>query len=258
MDASQPAYDTPGYRSTSLRAPLQAPVAFAGGITEARGPRFSAIHFPPLADLTRVEGGEGPQGEAPKGEAPKGEAPKGEAPKGEAPKGEAPKGEAQGQRIIVAGRVSDADGRAVANTMIELWQANAAGRYRHPSDRHDAPLDPHFRGAGRVFTDARGEYRFLTVRPGSYPWRNHENAWRPSHIHFSLFGAGFAQRLITQMYFAGDPLLAFDPIFHSVPDRAARERLVARFEIGLTEPEWAHGYRFDIVLGGRGATPLEG
>jgi protocatechuate 3,4-dioxygenase, beta subunit len=233
MDGSQPAYDTPGYRSTGLRAPLHAPVDFALGLTEARGPRFSPAHFPPLADLTHVEGGE-------------------------APRGEAPRGEALGQRIIVAGRVSDEDGRAVAGAMIELWQANAAGRYHHPTDQHDAPLDPHFRGAGRVFTDPRGEYRFLTVRPGSYPWRNHENAWRPSHIHFSLFGPGFAQRLITQMYFEGDPLLSYDPIFNSVPDRAARERLVARFEIGLTEPEWALGYRFDIVLRGRRETPQEG
>ena len=219
----QPAYDTPAYRSTALRAPLAEPVAFAGSVTETSGPRFSANNFPPLADLTRVEGGE-----------------------------------AQGQRIIVAGRVSDEDGRAVANTMIELWQANAAGRYRHPTDQHDAPLDPHFHGAGRVFTDAEGRYRFVSVRPGSYPWRNAENAWRPSHIHFSLFVAGFAQRLITQMYFEGDPLLESDAIFHSVPDRAARELLVARFEIGLTEAEWAHGYRFDIVLRGRDATPQEG
>jgi protocatechuate 3,4-dioxygenase, beta subunit len=226
MDRSQPAYDTPGYRSTGLRAPLRALVPFADGITEARGPRFSPAHFPPLADLTRVGGGEAPQGEA------------------------------LGQRIIVAGRVSDEDGRAVSGAMIELWQANAAGRYHHPSDQHDAPLDPNFRGAGRVFTDPRGEYRFVSVRPGSYPWRNHENAWRPSHIHFSLFGPGFAQRLITQMYFEGDPLLAFDPIFHSVPDEAARTLLVARFALGLTEPEWAHGYRFDIVLGGRRATPM--
>ncbi len=218
---SQPRYDTPAYRTTALRAPLHAPVPFADGITEARGPRFSSALFPAIADLTRAEGGE-----------------------------------AQGQRIIVAGRVSEENGRAVPGAMIEIWQANAAGRYHHPTDRHDAPLDPHFRGAGRVFSDARGEYRFVTVRPGSYPWRNHENAWRPSHIHFSLFGPGFAQRLITQMYFEGDPLLPFDPIFHSVPDRAARERLVARFEIGLTEPERAHGYRFDIVLRGRGATPM--
>jgi protocatechuate 3,4-dioxygenase, beta subunit len=220
---TQPAYDAPAYRSSGLRAPLQAPVCFPAGITETTGPCFSPAQFPPVEDLSRHDGGD-----------------------------------AQGQRIIVAGTVTDENGRAVPHTLIEIWQANAAGRYRHPVDRHDAPLDPHFHGAGRVFTDAAGGYRFVSIRPGSYPWHNHENAWRPSHIHFSLFGTGFAQRLITQMYFEGDPLLPLDPIFHSVPDRIARDRLVARFDIGLTRPEWAHGYRFDIVLRGHGATPMEG
>lgn len=221
--ATQPAYATPAYRSTALRAPHAALVSFPGSRTESTGPRFNREQFPPLADLSRVDGHD-----------------------------------AQGQRVIVAGSVTDENGRPVPDAMIELWQANAAGRYRHPGDRHDAPLDPHFHGAGRVFTDAGGEYRFLTVRPGSYPWRNHANAWRPSHIHFSLFGRGFAERLITQMYFEGDPLLALDPIFNSVLDRNARERLVGRFTMGLTEPEWAHGYRFDIVLRGQRATPMEG
>jgi len=128
---------------------------------------------------------------------------------------------------------------------------------RRERDQHDAPLDAHFAGAGRVFTDGEGRYRFVSIKPGSYPWRNHPNAWRPNHIHFSYFGPGFATRLITQMYFPGDPLLAFDPIFHCVPDEAARNRLIAKFELGLTQPEWALGYRFDVVLRGRGATPME-
>lgn len=164
-------------------------------------------------------------------------------------------GEALGERIVVAGRVLDEDGRSVAHTLVEIWQANAAGRYDHASDRHDAPLDPHFSGVGRILTGADGAYRLTTVKPGAYPWRNHYNAWRPQHIHFSLFGPAFATRLITQMYFPGDPLLALDPIFNSVPDAKARERLIAAFAINLTVPERALGYRFDIVLRGRAATP---
>jgi protocatechuate 3,4-dioxygenase beta subunit len=153
--------------------------------------------------------------------------------------------------------VTDGDGRPVPHTMLEIWQANACGRYDHPGDQHDAPLDPNFHGNGRVFTDAEGHYRFMTIKPGAYPWPNHHNAWRPNHIHFSLFGPAFATRLITQMYFPGDPLLAIDPIFLSIPDAAARARLVSSFEIDLTEPDYALGYRFDIVLRGRGATPME-
>jgi protocatechuate 3,4-dioxygenase, beta subunit len=145
----------------------------------------------------------------------------------------------------------------VPNTMVEIWQANATGRYDHPSDQHDAPLDPNFRGAGRVFTDAEGRYRFISIRPGAYPWPNHHNAWRPNHIHFSLFGPAFATRLVTQMYFPGDPLLAFDPIYQGTADGEARQRLVAQFDLELTEADWALGYRFDIVLRGRGATPME-
>jgi protocatechuate 3,4-dioxygenase beta subunit len=141
--------------------------------------------------------------------------------------------------------------------MIEIWQANAAGRYHHPRDQHDAPLDAHFGGQGRVFTDAEGWYQYTSIKPGAYPWGNHYNAWRPNHIHYSLFGAGFATRLITQMYFPGDPLLALDPIFHTVPDAAARERLISTFDIEITKPNWALGYRFDIVLRGRDATPME-
>jgi protocatechuate 3,4-dioxygenase beta subunit len=156
---------------------------------------------------------------------------------------------------VVTGRLLDGDGRPVPGTLVEVWQANAAGRYRHEVDRHPAPLDPNFSGAGRCLTDASGSYRFVTVKPGAYPWRNHDNAWRPAHIHFSVFGRSFTQRLVTQMYFPGDPLLAHDPIYHSVPDPAARDRLVARFDLAATQPEWALGYRFDVVVGGRAATP---
>ena len=163
----------------------------------------------------------------------------------------------QGQRIMVSGRVLDDDGRPVPNTLIEVWQANAAGRYAHKVDQWDAPLDPNFTGAGRTLTDAEGRYQFITVRPGAYPWRNHQNAWRPAHIHFSLFGQAFATRLVTQMYFPGDSLLPLDPIFNSVPDAHARNRMVSAFDISLTTPEWALGYRFDIVLRGRDETPME-
>ena len=166
-------------------------------------------------------------------------------------------GEPLGERIIVQGRLLDADGRPVPGMLVEVWQANAAGRYRHDVDRHPAPLDPNFSGAGRCVTDAAGRYRFVTVKPGAYPWRNHHNAWRPAHLHFSLFGRSITQRLVTQMYFPGDPLLALDAIYNSVPDPAARRRLVARFDLETTEPQWALAYRWDIVLRGRHATPLE-
>lgn len=216
---SQPDNDSPDYGSTRLRHPARPLLRFAQTVTEVTGPAFSPAQFPPIADLT------GPG--------------------------------AQGERIIVRGRVTDEDGRAVPNTIVEVWQANAAGRYDHPGDTHDAPLDPAFHGEGRVFTDAEGWYEFVSIKPGAYPWRNHHNAWRPNHIHFSLFGFGFASRLITQMYFPGDPLLALDPIFNTVPDQAARNRLVSTFDLSITRPEWALGYRFDIVLRGRGATPWE-
>jgi protocatechuate 3,4-dioxygenase beta subunit len=166
-------------------------------------------------------------------------------------------GEPLGERIIVGGRVADDRGRAIANTLIEVWQCNAAGRYRHKNDTHDAPLDPNFTGCGRTLTDAEGRYRFVTIRPGAYPWKNHANAWRPAHIHFSLFGPAFATRLVTQMYFPGDPLLALDPIYNSVPDERARQRLVSVFDIDSTQPEYALGFRFDIVLRGREETPME-
>jgi protocatechuate 3,4-dioxygenase beta subunit len=212
---------SPEYRSTPSRAPRQSPVMLAASDAECSVVDVAAALIAPLdADLTR-------QSTA--------------APLGE--------------RIIVSGRVLDEDGRPVRRSLVEIWQCNAAGRYAHRGDQHDAPLDPHFVGRGKVLTGDDGEYRFVTIKPGAYPWRNHHNAWRPAHIHFSLFGNAYAQRLITQMYFPGDPLLALDPIYNSVPERA-RTRLVSQFDLGLTVPETALGYRFDIVLRGRHATPM--
>jgi len=220
---TQPEYDTPAYGSTHKRHPKQALHPLPQTVTETTGPRFSPLRFAPSEDLTTNTTGN----------------------------------PAIGERIVVAGTVMDEDGRPVPNTMVEIWQANATGRYDHASDQHDAPLDPNFRGAGRVFTDAEGRYRFISIRPGAYPWPNHRNAWRPNHIHFSLFGPAFATRLVTQMYFPGDPLLAFDPIYQGTADGEARQRLVAQFDLDLTEADWALGYRFDIVLRGRAATPME-
>jgi protocatechuate 3,4-dioxygenase beta subunit len=219
---SQPDNDSPAYGSTQIRHPKQPLLRFAHTVTEATGPVFTPSRFPSMIDMSVVNGRE-----------------------------------AVGQRIIVRGRVTDEDGRPVPQTMIELWQANSAGRYHHERDQHDAPLDVHFTGAGRVFSDEDGWYQFTSIKPGAYPWRNHPNAWRPNHIHFSIFGPGFATRLITQMYFPGDPLLPLDPIFNAVPDPDARNRLVSSFDVSITQPEWALGYRFDLVLRGRGATPME-
>jgi protocatechuate 3,4-dioxygenase, beta subunit len=166
-------------------------------------------------------------------------------------------GEPQGERITVTGRVLDRAGRPVRGQLVEIWQANAAGRYAHQRDRHPAPLDPNFTGVGRCLTDDEGRYAFTTVKPGPYPWRNHDNAWRPAHIHFSLFGTAFAQRLVTQMYFPGDPLFPYDPIMQSVTDDAARQRMVAEYVHELSMPEWSLGYRWDIVLDGPAATWIE-
>jgi protocatechuate 3,4-dioxygenase, beta subunit len=159
--------------------------------------------------------------------------------------------------MTVFGRVFDTEGKPLRNTLVEIWQANACGRYRHRWDRFPAPLDPNFSGAGRTVTDQQGRYRFVTIKPGPYPWGNHYNAWRPAHIHFSLLGRAFAQRLVTQMYFPGDPLFAYDPIFNSILDEAAREALISRFSIHDTQPNWALAYEFDIYLRGPGATPFE-
>lgn len=166
-------------------------------------------------------------------------------------------GEPLGERIVVSGRVLDESGRPLPHTLVEIWQANAAGRYIHFKDQHPAPLDPNFIGAGRCETDAEGRYRFTTVKPGAYPWRNHPNAWRPAHIHFSIFGTSFLSRLVTQMYFPNDPLFPYDPILHGIHDERARQRLVSEFDLNLTMPEWALGYRFDVIVRGPDSTPFE-
>src|SRR5271169_4702878 len=207
---TQPPYDAPDYGSTHKRHPQEDLVRLPHTITETTGPRFSAAQLPPITDLSAVNGKA-----------------------------------ALGERIIVHGRITDEDGRPVPHTIVEIWQANASGRYHHPADQHDAPTDPNFHGEGRVYTDGEGWYRFTSIKPGAYPWRNHHNAWRPNHIHFSFFGSGFA------------PLLELDPVFLSVPDKAARDRLVCKLDMTVTEPEWASGYRWDVVLRGRAATPVE-
>jgi protocatechuate 3,4-dioxygenase beta subunit len=153
--------------------------------------------------------------------------------------------------------VLDEDGRPVRGALVEVWQANASGRYLHKVDNHDAPLDPNFSGAGRMITDEDGRYCFKTIKPGAYPWGNHYNAWRPAHIHFSLFGAGILSRLVTQMYFPGDPLHPLDPIFNSIPDEEARRRMISRLDMDRSEPSYALAYAWDIVLRGRRETPFE-
>jgi protocatechuate 3,4-dioxygenase, beta subunit len=166
-------------------------------------------------------------------------------------------GDPVGERLVVTGRVLDGDGRPVRHQLVEVWQANAAGRYIHKRDQHPAPIDPNFTGVGRCLTDDDGWYKFTTIKPGPYPWKNHHNAWRPAHIHFSVFGTAFTQRLVTQMYFPGDPLFAFDPIYQAIVDQQARDRLVAAYDHDLTQHEWSTGYRWDIVLTGTGQTPME-
>ncbi|MEI8144619.1 MAG: protocatechuate 3,4-dioxygenase subunit beta [Alphaproteobacteria bacterium] len=221
--AAHPPHLSPAYASTVKRAPSQPLIAMPATMTELTGPVFGeGLVRAEDADLTLQHSGE-----------------------------------PLGERIIVTGRVLDEDGRPVPHALVEIWQANAAGRYVHTLDQHPAPLDPNFTGAGRAVTNAEGRYRFTTVKPGAYPWRNHHNAWRPAHIHFSLFGAGLLSRLVTQMYFPGDPLFPFDPIFNGIPEEAARQRLISRFDLDTTMPEWALGYQFDIVLRGREATPKE-
>jgi protocatechuate 3,4-dioxygenase beta subunit len=222
--ASQPPYIHPDYGSSVLRGPLKPLVPLKQSLSELTGPVYGHDSVGPLDDDLTRNG--------------------------------ARNGEPLGERIIVGGRVLDEAGRPVPGTLIEIWQANAAGRYVHSVDQHDAPLDPNFFGGGRCATNDEGRYRFTTIKPGAYPWRNHRNAWRPNHIHLSLFGPSFITRLVTQMYFPGDPLLAFDPIYQSAPE-GARERLISRFSLDLTEPEWALGFEFDIVLRGPAATPVE-
>lgn len=224
LPGTQPEYLHPPYASTVKRSPSQPLVLLPQTLSEVTGPTFGhdAIGAGSQDDLTKQHAGE-----------------------------------PLGERIVVSGRVLDENGAPVPHTLVEVWQCNAAGRYLHVNDRHDAPIDPNFSGCGRVLTDERGHYRFVTIKPGAYPWRNHYNAWRPAHIHFSLFGRAFLTRLVTQMYFPGDPLLPIDPIFNSTADTMARERLVAALDWETTTPEFALGYRFDIVLRGRDVTPLD-
>lgn len=213
----------PPYQSTRSRGPMQPPLRVKAPVPARDGVRFSpALVGPKDLDLTS-HGSSAPLGE----------------------------------KIIVSGRVVDEDGRPVRRSLLEVWQCNAAGRYWHKKDQHDAPLDPNFHGVGKMFTDDDGRYRFVTIKPGPYPWGNHDKAWRPAHIHFSLFGNVLAQRLVTQMYFANDPLFAFDPIFQSIPDEAARTRLAAHLDMDHTDGGNALGYDFDIVLRGRDATPMD-
>jgi len=220
---TQPNHLHPPYVSSEKRSPSKPLIYLPHTLSEITGPAFDAAKIDGKAcDLTRQH-----------------------------------KGEPLGERITVSGRVLDENGHVVPRTLIEIWQANAAGRYDHKVDQHNAPLDPNFTGRGRALTDEQGRYRFVTIRPGEYPWRNHYNAWRPAHIHFSVFGPAFATRLVTQMYFPGDPLLTYDPIFNCTADEKARNRLISIFDWETTEPDERLGYKFDIVLSGRLSTPWE-
>ena len=222
--ACHPAHIDPGYKSTGLRGPKHALVPMNHALAERNAPVYSAVQMGEFDnDMT---------------------------------KNAVMNGEPLGERIIVTGRVMDEDGRPVKNTLVEVWQANAAGRYVHKVDQHDAPLDPNFLGAGRCLTDNEGRYTFKSIKPGAYPWGNHLNAWRPNHIHFSLFGDYFASRLITQMYFPGDPLLPYDPMYMGAPEHL-RETMVSKFSLDVTQPDYALGYVFDIVLRGAKATRFE-
>ena len=220
---TQPNHLHPPYVSSIKRSPTKPLVAMPHTLSEVTGPLFGSESVDAMAsDLTRQHSGE-----------------------------------PLGERIIVSGRLLDEDGRPVTQALIEVWQANAAGRYLHKVDQHNAPLDPNFTGCGHTITDSEGRYRFVTIKPGAYPWGNHYNAWRPAHIHFSVFGPAFATRLVTQMYFPGDPLIPFDPIFNCTADEKARGRLISVFDWAHTIPEEALGYQFDIILAGRDATPWE-
>lgn len=220
----QPPRLHPGYKSTVLRSPQKPLVVVKQSLAELSGPLFGDFRLGELDhDLT---------------------------------KNSVRNGEPIGERIVVHGKVRNENGQPIPHTLIEIWQANSAGRYVHKVDQHNAPLDPNFLGTGRCMTDAEGNYTFYTIKPGAYPWGNHPNAWRPNHIHFSLFGANITNRLVTQMYFPGDALLEHDPIFLGVPPKG-RELLVSTFDLGITEPNFALGYRFDFVLRGYSSTPFE-
>ena len=220
---AHPPYLAPAYVATRLRSPTKPLIILPHTLSELSGPVYGHESVTETdADLTRQHAGE-----------------------------------PLGERIVVSGSVIDEGGRPIADTLIEIWQANAAGRYIHVVDQHPAPLDPNFTGAGRCVTDAQGRYSFTTIKPGAYPWQNHHNAWRPNHIHFSLFGPSFLTRLVTQMYFPGDPLIPLDPIANAVADKGALARMVAAFDLQTTVPDWALGYRYDIVLRGRNMTPFE-
>jgi protocatechuate 3,4-dioxygenase, beta subunit len=220
---TQPEYLHPAYRSSEKRAPRRSLILLPHTLSERTGPVFGHESVGPNDhDLTAQHAG---------------------VPLGE--------------RIVVTGRVIDEGDKPVRAALIEVWQANAAGRYLHKNDQHEAPLDPNFTGCGRTLTDAEGRYKFLSIKPGAYPWGNHHNAWRPAHIHFSIFGAGLLSRLVTQMYFPGDPLLPFDPIYNCISDERAKERLISSFDWENTTPAFALGFKFDVVLRGREATPME-
>lgn len=223
---THPPLDHPEYRSTARRHPTHALVRLPAGLTDP-------------TDLTGPLFGPGDVTDA------------------DSDLSSGPDGDAVGQRIIVTGRLLDGSGRPIRRSLVEIWQANASGRYRHQGDRWPGALDPNFTGGGRVLTDEDGTYRFTTIKPGAYPWGNHPNAWRPAHLHFSVFGRAFTQRLVTQMYFPDDPLFFQDPILAAVPE-AARPRLVASYDHAITEPEWALGFRWDVVVRGPAATPFEG
>jgi protocatechuate 3,4-dioxygenase beta subunit len=220
---TQPDYLHPGYRSSVKRAPTRPLIVLPHTLSERTGPVFGQ-------DMVRESDRDLTAQHAL---------------------------EPLGERIVISGRLLDEGGKPVSGALIEVWQANAAGRYKHKMDQHHAPLDPNFSGFGRTLTDAEGRYKFISIKPGAYPWGNHANAWRPAHVHFSIFGAGLLSRLVTQMYFPGDPLLAYDPIYNCMPDEKAKQRLISMFDWENTSPEFALGYRFDIVLRGRDATPME-
>ncbi|WP_082470165.1 protocatechuate 3,4-dioxygenase subunit beta [Curtobacterium sp. S6] len=220
---TQPRLDFPPYRSSVLRHPTKDLHHTDPELIELTSPAFGHRDVHELESDLTIQGG----------------------------------GEPVGERIKITGRVMDAAGRPVRHQLVEIWQANAAGRYIHKRDQHPAPIDPNFTGVGRCLTDDAGNYEFTTIKPGPYPWKNHRNAWRPAHVHFSLFGTDFTQRMITQMYFPGDPLFSLDPIYQSITDQKARDRLVATYDHGVSEHEWLLGYRWDIVLGGSQRTWME-